>query len=56
MHYDPQTEILMKEVKVLDDRLDGSILGKLAQLEKKAAALGDDYLLGFTYYYYSYVK
>ncbi|MBR2066895.1 MAG: GGDEF domain-containing protein [Solobacterium sp.] len=54
MTYDLQTQALMQEIKVLDESLDKAILPKLKQLEKTATALNDDYLLGFTYYYYSF--
>ena len=52
MQYDLQIQALMNEIKVLDESLDQGILPKLAKLEEKAVALHDDYLLGFTYYYY----
>ena len=44
----------MEEIRKLDDSLDKGVLPKLAQLEITANALHDDYLLGFTYYYYSF--
>ena len=56
MRYDRQTRALMAEITELNDSLDEGVLVKLAQLEKTATALNDDYLLGFTYYYYAYAK
>lgn len=54
MDYDRKTKALMKEIKTLDESLDRGILPKLAQLEKIADSLNDDYLTGFTCYYYSF--
>lgn len=56
MEYDLRTQALMKEIKMLDESFDKGILPKLALLEKTATALKDDYLLGFTYYYYSFAS
>lgn len=39
---------------MLDEHLDSKVLDKLIELEKIAIKEGDDYLLGFTYYYRSF--
>lgn len=46
----------MMEIKTLDESPERGVLPKIAQLEKTALSLNDDYLLGFTYYYSSFAK
>ncbi|MBR0172096.1 MAG: GGDEF domain-containing protein [Lachnospiraceae bacterium] len=56
MRYDRQTQDLLKEIAYLRDMADKRILSQVARLKKTATALGDSYLLGFTYYHSAFAK